>query len=106
MSVEALNVMHVHAQATDADQVGMDLECIIEKLGPVEGCIAYSVVRGRHDPSTWIVSSHWETPVAMEQHFQGSDLSAFMALLSTCGVHRIQITSFLAQHLYRSNGSD
>jgi quinol monooxygenase YgiN len=98
MSVETITLMHVHAEPTYAEQLGVELESIIEKLGLIDGCIDYFVMRCQHDASTWVVSSHWQTRVAMERHFQESSVSAFIELLSSCHVRRIQINSFLNQH--------
>lgn len=98
MSVEAINVMHVHAEPNHADQLGIELESIIDKLGQIEECMDYLVVRCRWNTNTWVVSSHWRTRAAMERHFQHSDLSLFIELLSSGRVRRIQISSFLNQH--------
>lgn len=98
MSVETINLMHVHAEPTYAEQLGAELESIIEKLGRIDGCIDDFVIRCRHDASPWVVSSHWQTRVAMERHFRESNISAFIELLSSCQVRRIQINSFLNQH--------
>jgi quinol monooxygenase YgiN len=98
MSVETINLVHLHAEPTYTEQLGMELESIIDELGPIEGCTDYFVVRCRQDSSTWIVSSHWQTQKAMETHFQESSVSAFIELLSSCQVRRIQINTFLNQH--------
>lgn len=96
MSVEMINLIHIHAEPAYTEQLGIALESIVGNLGSIDGCNDYFVARCCHN--TWVVSSHWQTKGAKERHFQASSVSAFIELLRSSQVRRIQINSFVNQH--------
>ncbi|WP_277963380.1 antibiotic biosynthesis monooxygenase [Pseudomonas sp. RIT-To-2] len=98
MFIEAINTLHIRAAHGQVETLGSQLQTIIERIGPVHGCLSYLVARCSVDVGTWVVSSHWANRRAMEIHFEDPSLKPFIDLLTSRTVTKIDFNSFFNKY--------
>ena len=99
MSIEAISTVHVQAAPGHEATVGEVLQRMVAALEPHAACRHYEVLPSPAQSGLWLVTSHWQTRVAMEAHFTDPALSPLVGLLATRTVQRIHFDSFYNEAL-------
>ena len=98
MFIEAISTIRFRSAPEHATDLGCELKSIVGDIGAGPDCISYLVARCTIDKDVWVVSSHWSSRNAMEQHFTDPELRRFMELLAGKAVRRIEFNSFINQY--------
>lgn len=98
MFIEAISTIHIQSTPEHANKLGLQLKTIVGDIGSMPDCISYLVARCTLDGDVWVVSSHWHSRSAMEQHFTDPALRPFIDLLASRAVRRIEFNSFFNQY--------
>ncbi len=69
MSNEVINTVQVRAAAGRSEELGRQLQKIVDTLRQTPGCDAYMVDRCPEDNQRWMVSARWQSEAAMQAHF-------------------------------------
>ncbi|NVZ66495.1 putative quinol monooxygenase [Pseudomonas gingeri] len=87
MSAHVINIVRFKAVPGRSEALGQHLNALVETLRPAPGCLDYSVVCGG-ESGDWTVTGHWQSPDALQAHFQLPALQGFIDLLGSlaCGI--------------------
>ncbi|WP_017906476.1 putative quinol monooxygenase [Pseudomonas asplenii] len=80
MSVQATNIIRFKAVPGRSDELGQRLGTLVENLRRAPGCVDY-VVTCADTPGEWTVTGRWQSPAALQAHFQLPALQGFIDLL-------------------------
>ena len=81
MSNEVINTVQVQAAAGRSDELGRQLQKIVETLRETPGCDSYLVDRCPEDGTRWTVSARWQSEAAMQAHFNCPEVQGFIGLI-------------------------
>jgi len=90
MTKEVINTVQVQAFAGRSEELGEQLQRIVETLRAQPGCESYMVDRCPDDSNRWTVSARWQSEDAMRNHFNSPQVQDFIGLLDShlaSGVH-------------------
>ncbi|MHC8367046.1 putative quinol monooxygenase [Pseudomonas sp. ZT5P21] len=94
MSNEVINTVKVQAAAGRSDELGKQLQKIVETLRALPGCESYMVDRCPEDSNLWNVSAHWQSEAAMQMHFNCPEVQGFIGLIDNQLANAVDFNSF------------
>lgn len=94
MSSQVINTVQVHAAAGCSDELGRQLQQIVETLRARPGCDTYMVDRCPMDGDRWKVSARWESESAMQAHFNCPEVQGFISLIDSRLARSVDFNSF------------
>jgi len=94
MSHELINTAQVQAVAGRPDELGQQLQRIVETLRELPGCDSYMVDRCPEDTHRWTVSAHWQSEAAMKSHFNDPEVQGFIGLIDSQLANAVDFNSF------------
>ena len=94
MSYKVINTVKVQAVAGRSDELGRQLQKIVETLRELPGCESYMVDRCPEDSNRWNVSAHWQSEAAMHQHFNCPEVQGFIGLIDNQLANAVDFNSF------------
>ncbi|MFJ2362586.1 putative quinol monooxygenase [Pseudomonas sp. NPDC087697] len=94
MSNEMINTVQVQAAAGCSDELGKQLQKIVDTLRELPGCDSYMVDRCPEDDNRWTVSAHWQSEAAMRSHFDCPQAQGFISLIDSRLASSVDFNSF------------
>ncbi|MCU1752231.1 putative quinol monooxygenase [Pseudomonas sp. 6D_7.1_Bac1] len=94
MSDEMINTVQVQAAAGCSDELGKQLQKIVDTLRELPGCDSYMVDRCPEDDNRWTVSAHWQSEAAMRSHFYCPQVQGFIGLIDSRLASSVDFNSF------------
>jgi quinol monooxygenase YgiN len=94
MSQEVINTVQVQAAAGRSDELGKQLQKIVETLRELPGCDTYMVDRCPEDTNRWTVSARWQSEEAMRSHFNCPQVQGFISLIDSQLANAVDFNSF------------
>ena len=94
MSNEVINTVKVQAAAGRSEELGRQLQKIVETLRELPGCDAYMVDRCPEDDTRWMVSARWQSEAAMQMHFNRPEVQGFIGLIDSRLANAVDFNSF------------
>ena len=94
MSNQVINTVKVQAAAGRSDELGKQLQKIVETLREQPGCDSYMVDRCPEDSDRWNVSAHWQSEAAMYRHFNCAEVQGFIGLIDSQLANSVDFNSF------------
>ena len=94
MSHEVINTVQVQAAAGRSDELGKQLQKIVETLRELPGCESYMVDRCPEDSNRWNVSARWQSEAAMQSHFNTPQAQGFIDLIDCQLANAVDFNSF------------
>ena len=94
MSNEVINTVQVRAAAGRTEELGKQLQKIVETLRQLPGCDSYMVDRCPEDTNRWTVSAHWQSEAAMQSHFNCPEVQGFIGLIDNQLANAVDFNSF------------
>ncbi|KJZ35044.1 antibiotic biosynthesis monooxygenase [Pseudomonas sp. B21-040] len=94
MSQEVINTVQVQAVAGRSDELGKQLQKIVETLRELPGCDSYMVDRCPEDTNRWTVSARWQSEAAMHSHFNCPEVQGFIGLIDNQLANAVDFNSF------------
>ncbi|UVM02672.1 antibiotic biosynthesis monooxygenase family protein [Pseudomonas laurylsulfatiphila] len=94
MSHEVINTVQVRAVAGRSDELGKQLQKIVETLRELPGCESYMVDRCPEDSNRWTVSARWQSEAAMKSHFNCPEVQGFISLIDSQLANAVDFNSF------------
>ncbi|CAH0147962.1 antibiotic biosynthesis monooxygenase family protein [Pseudomonas brassicacearum] len=94
MSRQVINTVQVHAAAGRSEELGRQLQQIVETLRAQPGCDAYLVDRCPDDGDRWSVSARWQSEAAMQAHFNCPEVQGFISLIDNRLARSVDFNSF------------
>jgi quinol monooxygenase YgiN len=91
---KAINTVKVQAVAGRSDELGKQLQKIVETLRELPGCESYMVDRCPEDSNLWTVSAHWQSEAAMRSHFNSPQAQGFIDLIDCQLANAVDFNSF------------
>ncbi|WP_338524469.1 putative quinol monooxygenase [Pseudomonas batumici] len=88
MSTHVINIVRLEAVPGRSEALGQRLNELVEILRSTPGCLDYSVT-GCSDANDWIVTGRWQSPAALQAHFELPALQGFIDLLGCQLAHSI-----------------
>jgi len=94
MSQEVINTVQLQAAAGRSDELGKQLQKIVETLRELPGCDSYMVDRCPEDTNRWTVSARWQSEAAMHAHFDRPEVQGFISLIDSQLANAVDFNSF------------
>lgn len=94
MSRQVINTVEVQAAAGRSEELGRQLQKIVETLRAQPGCEAYMVDRCPVTADRWSVSAHWQSEAAMQAHFNCPEVQSFISLIDNRLARSVDFNSF------------
>ncbi|QVW25913.1 antibiotic biosynthesis monooxygenase [Pseudomonas hormoni] len=94
MSNEVINTVKVQAAAGRSDELGRQLQKIVETLREQPGCESYMVDRCPEDSNRWNVSARWQSEAAMQMHFNCPEVQGFIGLIDSRLANAVDFNTF------------
>ncbi|MDR6915667.1 quinol monooxygenase YgiN [Pseudomonas sp. 3296] len=94
MSNDVINTVQVQAAAGRSDELGKQLQKIVETLRELPGCDSYMVDRCPEDTNRWTVSARWQSEAAMHSHFNCPEVQGFIGLIDHQLASAVDFNSF------------
>jgi len=94
MSNEVINTVEVRAAAGRSEELGRQLQRIVDTLRQTPGCDAYMVDRCPEDSQRWTVSARWQSEAAMQAHFNRPEAQGFIDLIDSRLANSVDFNSF------------
>ena len=94
MSNDVINTVQVQAAPGRTEELGKQLQKIVETLRELPGCDTYMVDRCPEDTNRWTVSAHWQSEAAMQQHFNCPEVQGFIGLIDNQLANAVDFNSF------------
>ncbi|RON09686.1 antibiotic biosynthesis monooxygenase [Pseudomonas brassicacearum] len=94
MPNEIINTVQVQAAAGRSDELGKQLQKIVETLRELPGCDSYMVDRCPEDDNRWTVSARWQSETAMQSHFYCPQVQGFISLIDSRLASSVDFNSF------------
>ncbi|BBP59029.1 putative quinol monooxygenase [Pseudomonas sp. St316] len=94
MSRQVINTVQVQAAAGRSEELGRQLQQIVETLRAQPGCNAYLVDRCPDDGDRWSVSGRWQSEAAMQAHFNCPHVQGFISLIDNRLARSVDFNSF------------
>jgi len=94
MSRQVTNTVQVQAAPGRSEELGRQLQQIVETLRALPGCDAYLVDRCPQDSERWNVSARWQTEAAMQVHFNCPEVQGFISLIESRLARSVDFNSF------------
>ncbi len=94
MSNEVINTVKVKAAAGRSEELGKQLQKIVETLRQQPGCESYMVDRCPEDSNRWNVSARWQSEAAMRMHFNCAEVQGFIGLIDSQLANSVDFNSF------------
>ena len=94
MSHEVINTVQVTAVGGRSDELGKQLQKIVDTLRELPGCESYMVDRCPEDTNRWTVSAHWQSEAAMHSHFNCPEVQGFIGLIDNQLANAVDFNSF------------
>ncbi|MGY3171729.1 quinol monooxygenase YgiN [Pseudomonas sp. TE12234] len=94
MPNQMINTVKVKAVAGRSDELGKQLQKIVETLRELPGCESYMVDRCPDDSNRWTVSAHWQSEAAMQLHFNSPQVQGFIDLIDCQLANAVDFNSF------------
>ncbi|MCK1789247.1 putative quinol monooxygenase [Pseudomonas violetae] len=94
MSTEVINTVHIRAVAGRSEELGKQLQRIVETLRRQPGCDSYMVDRCPEDSNRWNVSARWQSEAAMHSHFTCPEVQGFIGLIDNQLANAVDFNSF------------
>jgi quinol monooxygenase YgiN len=94
MSTEVTNIINVRAAAGRSDELGKQLQKIVETLRELPGCDSYLVDRCPEDSNRWTISARWQSEAAMHMHFNCPEVQGFISLIDNQLANFLDFNSF------------
>lgn len=94
MSRQVINTVQVQATPGRSEELGRQLQQIVETLRAQPGCDAYMVDRCPVDGDRWTVSARWQSEAAMQAHFNCPEVQGFIGLIDNRLARSVDFNSF------------
>ncbi|KAF2394587.1 putative quinol monooxygenase [Pseudomonas frederiksbergensis] len=94
MSKEVINTVRVQAAAGRSEELGKQLQKIVDTLRELPGCDSYMVDRCPEDSNRWNVSARWQSEAAMQSHFNSPQVQGFIGLIDSRLANAVDFNSF------------
>ena len=94
MSYNVIYTVKVQAVAGRSDELGQQLQKIVDTLRELPGCESYMVDRCPEDSNRWTVSAHWQSETAMQSHFNSPQVQGFIDLIDCQLANAVDFNSF------------
>ncbi|MDB6443648.1 MULTISPECIES: antibiotic biosynthesis monooxygenase family protein [Pseudomonas] len=94
MTRQVINTVQVQAAAGRSEELGRQLQQIVETLRAQPGCDAYMVDRCPEDGDRWTVSARWQSEAAMQAHFNCPEVQGFIGLIDNRLARSVDFNSF------------
>jgi quinol monooxygenase YgiN len=94
MSNEVINTVQLQAAAGRTEELGKQLQKIVETLRELPGCDSYMVDRCPEDRDSWTVSARWQSEAAMQSHFNRPEVQGFIGLIDSHLANAVDFNSF------------
>ncbi|OYQ28923.1 antibiotic biosynthesis monooxygenase [Pseudomonas mandelii] len=94
MSNEVINTVQVQAAAGRSEELGKQLQKIVDTLRQQPGCDSYMVDRCPEDSNRWTVSARWQSEAAMQSHFNCPEVQGFIGLIDENLARTVDFNSF------------
>ncbi|WP_149086985.1 putative quinol monooxygenase [Pseudomonas prosekii] len=94
MSNEVNNTVQVQAAAGRSEELGKQLQKIVETLRELPGCDSYMVDRCPEDSNRWNVSARWQSEAAMQSHFYHPEVQGFIGLIDNRLANAVDFNTF------------
>ena len=94
MPNKMINTLQVQAVAGRSDELGKQLQKIVETLRELPGCDSYMVDRCPEDTNRWTVSARWQSEAAMHSHFNCPEVQGFIGLIDNQLANAVDFNSF------------
>ena len=94
MSRQVINTVQVHAAPGRSEELGRQLQQIVETLRALPGCDTYMVDRCPMDGDRWNVSARWQSESAMQAHFNCPEVQGFISLMDSRLARSVDFNSF------------
>lgn len=94
MSNQVFNTVKIRAAAGRSDELGKQLQKIVDTLRELPGCDAYMVDRCPEDDTRWTVSARWQSEAAMQAHFNRPEVQGFIGLIDSRLANAVDFNSF------------
>lgn len=94
MSNEVINTVQVQAAAGRSEELGKQLQKIVDTLRQQPGCDSYMVDRCPEDSNRWTVSARWQSEAAMQSHFNYPEVQGFIGLIDNRLANSVDFNSF------------
>ncbi|PMY51876.1 MULTISPECIES: putative quinol monooxygenase [Pseudomonas] len=94
MSDQVFNTVKIRAAAGRSDELGKQLQKIVDTLRELPGCDGYMVDRCPEDDTRWTVSARWQSEAAMQAHFNRPEVQGFIGLIDSRLANAVDFNSF------------
>lgn len=94
MSRQVINTVEVQAAAGRSEELGRQLQQIVETLRAQPGCDTYMLDRCPVNSDRWNVSAHWQSEAAMQAHFNCPEVQGFISLIDNRLARSVDFNSF------------